>query len=62
MTPIGPEEEAQVLGDSIAEKIRNSGITEDIRLEIGYYLNYFQGKAREIFIAKISNHPKIETP
>ncbi len=62
VTPIGPEEEAQVLGDSIAEKIRNSGITEDIRLEIGYYLNYFQGKPREIFIAKISNHPKIETP
>jgi hypothetical protein len=53
VTPIGPEEEAEVRGNSIAEKMRQYGVTEDARREIRYYLNYFEGKAREIFIAKI---------
>ena len=60
VTPIRPEEEAEVRGNSIAEKMRQYGVTEDVRREIRYYLNYFEGKAREIFIAKISNHPEIE--
>jgi hypothetical protein len=54
------QEEAEVRGNWIAEKMRQYGVTEDVRREIRYYLNYFEGKAREIFIAKISNHPEIE--
>jgi hypothetical protein len=60
VTPIGPDEEAETTGKWMAEKMRQNGVTDEIRSQIGYYLNYFTGKAKEIFVAHISNHPEIE--